>query len=61
MSLLEIGGVSDCANLFSGLTLSSDNYDGEIRDITILTKMSNLTGERLTPEDQFAIRSVFWN
>ena len=40
-----------------GMTLSSDNYEGRSRDITILPAMAQKMGGPLTHEERFILRS----
>ena len=39
INLLKVGGISDGDNNFPGVTLSANNYEGEIQDIMILSSM----------------------
>ena len=53
----EDGNISDGDRTFTGATLSSGNYEGEVRDIAILHRRSKRRGEPLTAEEQCALRS----
>ena len=56
----ECGNISDGANTFLCLTLISSNYEGGIRDITILPGRPKIMGAPLTPVELFALRSECW-
>ena len=50
------GNIFDGPRTFTGATLSANDYDGGIRDISILPVPSKLMGEPLTESAQFALR-----
>ena len=49
------GNIYDVTNAFGGLTLSSDNYESEIRDIAVLPDRDRKMGEHLKRQKQFAL------
>ena len=51
------GDITVGTDTFSGMTLSSDNYEGEIQDITILPGRERQMGAPLTHGAQFELIS----
>ena len=53
--IVDDGGIFDGARTFSGVNLSPVSYEGEIQDISILSRRG--AGEPLAKEEKFAPRS----
>ena len=57
IGFIASGDISTGANTFSGSTLRSGNYEGEIRDIAAPPRWREQMGEPLTLGEQVALRS----
>ena len=57
IGITQDGNTPDGPHTFAGLTLISDNYEGEIQDITILPVLWGQMAEPLTRAGKFALGS----